>query len=343
MRKLLNTLYVTSQDTYLALDGETVMVKKEAETLLRVPLHNLESILTFGYTGASPALMGECAKRNIALTFMTAHGRFLARVVGEVRGNVTLRKAQYRISDSEIESARIARNFIVGKIYNAKWVIERATRDYSERIDVAKLKTISAALSCSIERAANSTNLEELRGFEGEAATLYFGVFNDLILQQKSDFYFENRNRRPPVDNVNAMLSFVYTLLAHDVASALETVGLDAYVGFLHRDRPGRISLALDLMEEFRSVYADRFVLSLINKRVVNKNGFIHKENGAVIMDDATRKSILSAWQTKKQEEITHPFLEEKIEWGLVPYTQAMLLARYIRGDLDAYPPFMWK
>lgn len=343
MRKLLNTLYVTSPDAYLSLDGETIVVKREEENILRIPLLNLESIITFGYTGASPALMGECAKRNIALTFMTKNGRFLARVVGEVHGNVTLRKAQYRISDNEKESALIARNFIVGKLYNSKWVIERATRDYASRLNIAELKKASSALSLSIAKAAKCNDLAELRGIEGEAATLYFGVFNDLILQQKADFYFKGRNRRPPTDNVNAMLSFVYTLLAHDIASALETVGLDPYVGFLHRDRPGRVSLALDLMEEFRSVYADRFVLSLINKRAVNKNGFVRKENGAVIMDDTTRKSILSAWQTKKQEIITHPFLEEKIEWGLVPYTQAMLLARFMRGDLDAYPPFLWK
>jgi CRISPR-associated protein Cas1 len=343
LRKLLNTLYITSPDTYLSLDGENIVVKKAEEEIARIPLHNLESVIAFGYTGASPALMGACAKRNIALTFMTATGRFLARVVGEVRGNVTLRKAQYRISENEEQSTAIAKNFITGKIYNAKWVIERATRDYAERLDVSKLKGISASLSSSLLNVTKCISLEQLRGFEGEAASLYFGIFNDLILQQKEDFYFENRNKRPPLDNVNAMLSFVYTLLAHDVASALETVGLDAYVGFLHRDRPGRISLALDLMEEFRSVYADRFVISLINKRVVNKSRFLRKENGAIIMDDDTKKIILSAWQAKKQEEIFHPFLEEKLEWGLVPFAQAMLLARFIRGDLDAYPPFLWK
>ncbi|PRR82657.1 type I-C CRISPR-associated endonuclease Cas1c [Clostridium vincentii] len=343
MRKLLNTLYVTSPNTYLSLDGENIVILKEQIEISRIPLHNLEGIVAFGYTGASPALMGACAKRNIALSFMKQSGKFLARVVGEVRGNVTLRKTQYRLSDNIEESNKIARNFILGKIYNARWVIERATRDYSIRLDVNKLKGVSKVLANSLKSVEQSEDLEQLRGFEGEAASQYFSVFDDLILQQKEFFYFHCRNKRPPLDNVNAMLSYVYTILAHDVAAALETVGLDPYVGFLHRDRPGRISLALDMMEELRSVYADRFVISLINKREVNAKGFTQKENGAVIMDDDTRKTILKAWQSKKQEIITHPFLQEKLEWGLVPYAQAMLLARFIRGDLDGYPTFMWK
>ncbi len=343
MRKLLNTVYVTSPNTYLSLDGENVVILKEEKELSRIPLHNLEGIVAFGYTGASPALMGACAKRNIALSFMKQSGKFLSRVVGEVRGNVTLRKAQYRLSDNVEESNKIARNFLLGKVYNARWVIERATRDYATRLDVDKLKGVSKTLVNSMKLIQQSEDLEQLRGYEGEAASQYFSVFEDLILQQKDSFYFNYRNKRPPLDNVNAMLSFVYTLSAHDAAAALETVGLDPYVGFLHRDRPGRISLALDMMEELRSVYADRFVISLINKREVNAEGFTQKENGAVIMDDDTRKTILKAWQSRKQEKITHPFLQEKIAWGLVPYAQAMLLARFIRGDLDGYPPFMWK
>lgn len=343
MRKLLNTLYVTSPNTYLSLDGENIVILKDEAEITRIPLHNLEGIVAFGYTGASPALMGACAKRNIALSFMKQSGKFLSRVVGEVRGNVTLRKTQYRFSDNIVESNKIAKNFITGKIYNARWVIERATRDYAVRLDVDKLKGVSKTLVNSLKLVEQSQDLEQLRGFEGEAAAQYFSIFDDLILQQKEHFYFRNRNKRPPLDNVNAMLSFVYTLLAHDVAAALETVGLDPYVGFLHRDRPGRISLALDMMEELRSVYADRFVISLINKREVNAKGFTQKENGAVSMDDDTRKIILKSWQSKKQEIIKHPFLQEKLEWGLVPYAQAMLLARFIRGDLDAYPTFMWK
>ncbi|OPX44506.1 CRISPR-associated protein Cas4/endonuclease Cas1 fusion [Ruminiclostridium hungatei] len=343
MRKLLNTVYITSPDSYLSLDGENLVVLKGENEAARLPLHNLESIIAFGYTGASPALMGACAKRNISLSFMTQSGKFLSRIVGEVRGNVTLRKAQYRLSDSMAESTKIARNFIFGKIYNGRWVVERATRDYPDRLDTDKLKRVSVGLANSLGFVLGSESLDELRGFEGEAATQYFNAFDHLILQQKESFFFHGRNKRPPLDNVNAMLSFVYTLLAHDTAAALETVGLDPYVGFMHRDRPGRISLALDLMEELRCIFADRFVLSLINKRVVNSTGFTQKEDGAVIMEDDTRKNILQAWQSRKQEKITHPFLQEKIEWGLVPYSQAMLLARFIRGDLDEYPPFLWK
>lgn len=343
MRKLLNTLYVTSPDTYLSLDGENIVVLKGDIEALRLPLHNLEGIVAFGYTGASPALMGACARKGIELSFMTQSGKFLARIVGENRGNVTLRKVQYRSSDSEERSIRIARNFIIGKVFNTRWVIERATRDYPLRLDIEKLKRVSQFMARTLESISACECLEQLRGFEGESASQYFSIFDDLILHQKDQFFFKGRNKRPPLDNVNAMLSFVYTLLAHDTAGALETVGLDAYVGFLHRDRPGRISLALDLMEEFRPVYADRFVISLINKRIVSGSGFIKKENGAVIMSDDTRKTILSSWQSRKQETITHPFLNEKVEWGLVPYVQAMLLARYIRGDLDEYPPFLWK
>lgn len=343
MRKLLNTLYVTSPDTYLSLDGENIVIIKEEKEISRIPLHNLESIIAFGYTGASPALMGACAKRNIALSFMKQNGKFLARVTGEVRGNVTLRKSQYRYSDDIEKSNRIARNFVLGKVYNSRWVIERATRDYALRLDVEKLKRVSKYLANSLKLIMKSDSLEQLRGYEGEASSVYFSVLDDLILQQKDSFYFHCRNRRPPLDNVNAMLSFAYTLLAHDTAAVLETVGLDPYVGFLHRDRPGRVSLALDIMEELRSVYADRFVISIINKREISPKGFIKKENGAVVMDDEARKAILKSWQNKKQEVITHPFLQEKLEWGLVPYSQAMLLARFIRGDLDDYPPFLWK
>lgn len=343
MKKLLNTLYVTSPEAYLSLDGENVVVLRGDQEIGRIPLHNLEGIITFGYTGASPALMGACSKRSVMLTFMTQSGRFLARVVGETYGNVTLRKTQYRYSDNEYESLKIARNMIIGKIFNARWVIERATRDYSMRLDVDKLKNASLFMNNSINLVLKSGSLEQLRGYEGEAASVYFSVLDDLILQQKEKFYYNGRNKRPPLDNVNAMLSFAYTLLSNNIGAALEAVGLDPYVGFLHRDRPGRISLALDLMEELRSVYADRFVISLINKKIINEKGFTKKEDGAVIMSDDAKKTFLTAWQDKKREMITHPFLDEKIEWGLVPYVQAMLLARYLRNDLDEYPPFLWK
>lgn len=343
MKRLLNTLYVTSQDRYLSLDGENILVKNQDEEIGRVPLHNLEAVITFGYPGVSPALMGACVKRSIDLCFLSASGRFLARVSGEVKGNVTLRKTQYRISEDEEQSLAIAKNFISGKVYNARWVLERAARDYPLRLDGEKLKSKSARLADNISKIRNSGSAAELLGLEGESASVYFSVFDDLILQQKEEFRFDGRNRRPPLDLTNAMLSFAYTLLTNMCSSALETVGLDPYVGFFHRDRPGRVSLALDLMEELRSVMADRFVLTLINKRIIGPDGFTKKEDGAVIMDDDTRKQFLSSWQAKKAETIKHPFLDERIEWGMVPYVQALLLARYLRGDLDAYPPFFWK
>lgn len=343
MKRLLNTLYLTSPDRYLALDGENVVVYEKEAEIGRVPLHNLEAIVTLGYTGASPALMAACAKRDIGLTFLSGNGRFLARVSGEVRGNITLRKEQYRVTMSGEESMRIARDCILGKVYNAKWILERACRDYPMRLDVEKIRRKSGFLSESLKKIKVCNTPDGLRGVEGEAASVYFSVFNDLILQQKDHFVFKGRSKRPPTDNVNAMLSFAYTLLTGVCAGALETVGLDPYAGFFHTDRPGRMSLALDMVEELRSVMADRFVLTLINKKMVKADGFSQKENGAVIMDDDTRKLFISQWQLKKQEVITHPFLGEKVEWGMVPYVQAMLLARYLRGDLDEYPPFFWK
>lgn len=343
MRKLLNTLYITNSDTYLSLKGANIVLLNDDKVIGRVPLHNLEAICTFGHQGASPALMNACVERQISLTFLTSSGRFRARLIGESRGNVILRKTQYRMSDDELQSARIAKHFLIGKIYNAKWYLERMTRDHSLRIDVDKFKKVSQFLTDSIQQLIDATDLDVLRGIEGNAANAYFSLMDDMILQQKDDFFYKGRNRRPPLDNVNALLSFIYTLLTSDVTAALETVGLDAYVGFLHRDRPGRASLALDVMEELRSVLADRFVISLINKKQVQASNFYTKESGAVLMTDETRKTILQLWQERKNENIIHPYLKEKISWGLVPHAQALLLARFIRGDLDAYPPFLWK
>ena len=314
MRKLLNTLYITNPDYYLALDGENVVVKFNDDEIGRLPLHNIDGIVTMGYAGASPKLMGYCAERNISITFLSSNGRFLATVNGEMKGNVLLRKEQYRISENEEKALIIARNMIMGKIYNCRWILERVIRDHTLRIDVNKIKLQSTYLYNSLHYLKNVNSLAQLRGIEGEAASVYFSVFDDLILQQKEYFQFNKRNRRPPMDNVNALLSFTYTLLAGMCKSALETVGLDPYVGFLHTDRPGRISLALDLMEELRPVMADRFVLTLINKKIIKPTGFVTKENGAVIMDDETKKTVISAWQSKKQELIVHPFLNEKIE-----------------------------
>lgn len=343
MRKLLNTLYVTSEEGYLALENENVIVYQGEEKKGQYPLLMLEGIVSFSYRGASPALMGECAKRGISLCFMTRSGRFLARVCGETKGNVLLRAEQYRIADSMAKSCQIARHFIFGKIYNSRWSIERTLRDHALRVPAETLKPISLQLAQRLETIMACEELDRLRGVEGEASALYFSVLDDLILNQKEDFRFGERNRRPPTDAVNAMLSFVYTLLAHDCASALESVGLDPYVGFMHRIRPGRESLALDLMEELRPVSADRLVLTLINTREIRPKHFQHQPGGAVLLNDEGRKIVLSAWQNRKWEEITHPYLKEKLMWGLVPYAQAMLLARYIRGDLDGYPPLLWK
>lgn len=337
MRKLLNTLYVISENSYLTLDGENIVVYEEKQEIGRLPLHNLEGIVSFGYRGTSPALMGACADRNISLCYMTPQGKFLARVTGKIKGNVILREQQYRSSQDEEVSLSIAKNCILGKIYNSRWVLERAIRDHGLQIDVEKVKSASDNLKKSLEYIKECQSKEQLRGYEGEAASIYFGVFDQLILQQKKDFPFHGRNKRPPLDNMNAMLSFVYTLLTNTVASALESVGLDPYVGYLHTERPGRVSLALDMIEELRAVLADRFVLSLVNKKIVSGKSFKQKENGAVLLDDEFRKRLLAEWQSKKKETLTHPYLKEKVEWGMVPYVQAMLLARYLRGDLDGY------
>lgn len=343
MRHLLNTLFVLTQDSYLTLDGENVVVNRDKTETARFPLHTLEGILCFTYPGASPSLMGACAQRGIDLCFFSPQGRFLARSIGEVRGNVLLRQQQYRISDQMDESNRYARCFILGKVYNGRWVLERATRDHPQRVEVRKLKNLSAQMAAILPEIESCEEPGRLLGLEGEAAQRYFDGFDQLVLQQREDFTFTTRSRRPPLDNINALLSFAYTMLARDCAAALEGVGLDPYVGFLHRPRPGRSSLALDLMEELRPVYADRFVLSCINQKELTAKHLNRQESGAVWLTDVGRRTFFSAWQRKKQEQITHPYLGEKVPWGLVPYMQALLLARTVRGDLEQYPPFFWK
>ena len=343
MRKLLNTLFVTSEDAYLALETENVAVYIGEEKKAQYPLLVLESIISFSYKGASPALMGACARNGIQLVFLTPRGRFLARVCGQEQGNVLLRKEQYRLSDDLEKSCHIARNFIFGKVYNQRWVLERTLRDHRMRVDSAALESASQALAGLLPVIETETDLDALRGLEGEASVRYFRVFDEMVLNQKADFLFDGRNRRPPTDNMNALLSFAYVLLSSDCASALESVGLDSYVGFMHRDRPGRTSLALDLMEELRAPMADRLCITLVNNRVLQDKHFERQESGAVFLGEDGRKLFLSAWQTKKKEEITHPYLKEKMAWGLVPYVQSLLLARCLRGDLDGYPPFLWK
>ncbi len=343
MRKLLNTLFITSENAYLSLNGETVCVEINKQKAGQFPLHTLESIVCFSYQGATPAFMGVCASRGINLAFYNPFGKFLCRAVGESQGNVLLRKQQYRISDDENKSCLIARNMILGKVFNSRWCIDRTLRDHKLRVDADKCQKSIQYLTNGMDKIKVEENLDSLRGIEGECAAVYFSVFDELILNQKDVFYFHGRNKRPPLDNVNAMLSFGYSLLANDCAGALEGVGLDSYVGFLHRDRPGRKSLALDLMEELRPVLVDRFVLTLINNRQMQKEHFRKSESGAVEFTDTGKKKFIAAWQERKREQITHPYLKEKIAWGLVPHVQGLLLARYLREDLDGYPPFMWK
>ena len=343
MRHLRNTLYILTEDAYLALDGENVVARREGAELGRVPLHTLEAIMSFSYAGASPSLMGACAERDVALAFFSPRGRFLARSCGASKGNVLLRKRQYGWSDDSAKALDVSRTFITGKVYNSRWVLERALRDHGMRIDADAVRRSSVALKTSLDRLAECTSEEGLRGIEGDAASSYFGVLDELVLRNKDAFAFQGRSRRPPKDPMNAMLSLFYTVLMMDCASALEGVGLDPYVGFLHADRPGRRSLALDLMEELRAVMVDRFVLSAVNNRIVSPEDFETRQSGEVRLADEARKRLLSSWQDRKREEIMHPFLKEKIPWGLVPHAQALLLARCIRSDLDGYPPFLWK
>jgi CRISP-associated protein Cas1 len=341
MRALLNTLYITTQGAYLKKDGETVIVSVEKETRLRVPIHTLSGIVCFGNVACSPFLMGFCAERQVGLSFLSEHGRFLARVEGETKGNVLLRREHYRIADSGSASTEIARGFLIGKLANSRQVLLRGGREREDPVEVENLDRAAAYLARQLKEVEKKDSLEGLRGLEGDAARTYFGAFPHLILSDSPAFEFRERSRRPPLDPVNALLSYLYTLLTHDVRGALESVGLDSFVGFLHRDRPGRAGLALDLMEELRPFVADRLALSLINRKQIREEHFRSAETGAVYLNDDGRKIVLTAWQTKKQEELSHPFLGEKLAIGLVPFVQAVLLARTIRRELDSYPPFL--
>jgi CRISPR-associated protein Cas1 len=343
VKKLLNTLYVTSQGSYLSKDGECVLVRTEDGEKRRFPAHVLDGIVCFGNVLCSPFLLGHCGENGLAVSFLTERGRYLAGVRGPQSGNVLLRRAQSRLADDPEASSRLARSALVGKVVNARTVLRRCLRDHGDRVDREAVGGAVAVLDDSAERLRRPVSPDEARGMEGQAANAYFAVFDNLILPEDTAFRFTGRNRRPPLDAVNCLLSFVYTLLAHDVRSALEAVGLDPQVGFLHRDRPGRPGLALDVMEEFRSFMADRLVLSLINRGEVRARGFVRKESGAVFMDDDTRKAVLTAWQKRKQDEVTHPFLKERIPLGLAFHVQAQLMARAVRGDLDGYPPYLWK
>lgn len=343
MKALLNTLYVTTPDAYLALDGENVVVRVKEKEIGRVPLHNLENIVMFGWQGASPALMRHVCELGKSLAFFSAHGRFLCCVAGEERGNVLLRREQYRIADDAVRAQRIAVNMIGAKVANSRMVLARFLRDHPLSAEEKTIRQAADYLKQSLPTIRAAGSADALRGLEGICAGCYFSVFDAMILQGKADFRFAIRDRRPPCDPVNALLSFAYALFANECASALSSVGLDPYVGFLHTDRPGRKSLALDLMEEFRSVVCDRFVLSLINLRQIRPTDFTVKENGAVLLQEEGRRTFLTAWQERKKEVVTQPFLGEKCPWGVLPFVQAQLLARYIRGDLDTYPSYLWR
>ena len=340
MRKLLNTLYVTTPDAYLSKDGMNIVVSVNQDEVFRIPSINIEGIVTYGYAGASPGAMKLCCDNGISLTFLTPNGKFIDRIQGPTKGNVLLRKSQYALSDNRQWALHVSSLIIAAKIQNYRSILRRFIRDYGESYEIAEAINI---LEYNKILALEAKGNEQLMGYEGIASSAYFNVFPHLLLKQKDSFPFDGRNRRPPKDAINAMLSFAYTLIANDITSALETVGLDPYVGFLHTLRPGRPSLALDLMEEFRAYLGDRFVISLINKRQITPNDFLSQGDNGIVMTDQGKKQFITAWQSRKKETIIHPYLNEKVEIGLLPHVQAMLMARYIREDIDDYPVFLVK
>lgn len=343
MKKLLNTLYVTTQGAYLAKEGETVVVKADDKVCLQVPIHTLGGIVCFGHVGCSPYLMHFCAERNVSLSFLTENGRFLAKAQGPVSGSVLLRRQHYKRADDPDFTAKTAKACVAGKIINNRSVLQRSLRDHTGKDGQEKIRKAADRLKATLQGLRADPSLETVRGIEGDAARTYFSVFDHLITAQKESFIFKARSRRPPLDKINCLLSFLYTLLVHDIRSALECVGLDPQVGFLHKDRPGRPGLALDIMEEFRPFIADRLALTLVNLNQIRPEGFKETDSKAVLMDDETRKAVLIAYQKRKQDQIMHPFIQEKVSIGMLFHIQALLLARFLRGDLDGYPPFIWK
>lgn len=346
MRRQLNTLYVTTEGAWLKKEGANVVMEVDGDERARLPIHMLASVVCFGRVMISPPLLGYCAESGVSVAFLSMHGRFLARVEGPVAGNVLLRREQYRVSDDLVRAVPIVRNVIAGKIHNQRAVLSRASRDHGDAMngpDRDALERALKRLTIIGRRLASEDDIDVLRGLEGEAAQSYFGVFQALIRVDDPTFAFGGRSRRPPLDAVNAVLSFLYTLLTHDCRSALETVGLDPAVGFLHRDRPGRPSLALDLIEELRAVLCDRLALSMINRKQLNKRDFRFLDNGACLLTETSRKALLVAYQERKRDDMAHGFIDEKIPLDMVPFVQAQLLARHLRGDLDAYPAFLWK
>ena len=346
MRRHLNSIYVTSEDAWVRKDGANIVVEVDGTERGRAPIHMIGSLVCFGRAGVSPALLAACAESGVALSFLTPNGRFIARVEGPRTGNVLLRRAQYSASDDAERAVPIVRGVVAAKAANQRTVLRRALRDHGVTMEPPARSAIEYAeqrMGDTIRRTLSARDTAGLRGLEGEAAMLYFGVFDHLVRVAGEPFRFRGRSRRPAMDRINALLNFLYALLGHDCRSALESVGLDPQVGFLHADRPGRASLALDLMEEFRPGMAERLALSLINRRQLVASDFVIEDGGAVLMKDDARKAVLVAWQERKKEEWRHPYLDEKVTLGLVPHVQAQLLARHLRGDIDGYPPFIWK
>ncbi|MFC0336901.1 CRISPR-associated protein, Cas1 family [Kushneria avicenniae] len=346
MRRQLNTLYITTDGAWMKKEGANIVMQVEGKERARLPIHMLESLVCFGRVLISPPLMGFCAEQGVTITHLSPQGRFLARIEGPVSGNVLLRRIQYRVSDTHEHCAEVVRSFLIGKIHNQRAVVARGLRDYGAKLDEGprlQLEKVRTRMTRIARNLLHAESTDMLRGLEGEAAQVYFSIFDHLIRHDGAGFRFTGRNRRPPRDRVNALLSFFYTLLTHDCRSALEGVGLDPAVGFLHRDRPGRPSLALDMAEELRPLLADRLALSLINRRQLREKDFTVAESGGVTLTDDARKVVLTAYQERKREELHHAFIDEKSPIGMLPHLQAQLLARHLRGDLDAYPPFLWK
>lgn len=340
MRKLLNTIYITNENAYLSLDGENLVCLIENEEKFRIPFDNVENIVCFSYLGCSPALMGKCVSKTIPISFISPQGKFLAKVCGETKGNVFLRVAQ--IDKFREKSLLLAQNTVAAKVSNCVQTIKRTLHDNPELRNDGQIKAVTESLSNVISDIYLTDSIESTMGIEGNCAKSYFSVFGKLITNKRATLSFEYRNKRPPLDPVNAALSFVYTLLTQEYAAALETVGLDSYIGYYHSLRSGRSSLACDLVEEARCL-AERFVLTLINLQILTESDFDAQISGAVWLNGDGRKKVLTRWQEKKRTDYLHPYLNQKIQFGLIPYVQSTLLARYIRGDIEEYPSFLLK
>ncbi|MEE0856572.1 MAG: type I-C CRISPR-associated endonuclease Cas1c [Ruminococcus sp.] len=340
MRKLLNTIYVTNENAYLALDGENLVCRLDNDDKFRIPFDNIENIVCFSYLGCSPALMGKCVEKSIPINFISPHGRFLAKVCGETKGNVFLRVAQIDVFREK--SLILTKNTMLAKFCNSVQTIKRTLHDVADLRNDNDIQSVISVLGEGAGKLTSSNNLEQILGIEGNCAQAYFSVFDKLITKKNSDMHFSYRNKRPPLDEVNALLSFVYTMYTSEFASALETVGLDSYIGFCHALRSGRHSLACDLVEEARCL-ADRFVLTLINLQIIGKKDFDKQVSGAVWLNDNGRKKVLTKWQEKKRTDYLHPYLKQKIPFGLIPYVQSNLLAKFVRGEIDEYPCFLLK